>query len=364
MRKIPIHNENRPIITEARSTQKAPSWSPPNQPIFTLKDYQQLFGNLPTTPFNQLTFYYNKDNKESEKQETSPPIISTNPPTHNTNNLPTYNINSSIGTTIIPSPSPTTNPSITFGNVSLPLWLWRELYQQFSPLPKPSTQEQKTSPPASILKDLRQLLDHLPKTPLPRLPEAEPREAPFPKPSTRGQEPEPIASIPVPIWKMQSLVHIGRVPNPYPPNRPIGIEIQPTHQIPLMLPPTREPEHELTAIVPRDLQQLLNQLPIELRDLLQNAKFITTMPITNPPREPIVNPPIPITPLPIIRPYEGESEREQITSLPIELPNSTPPIVFTPRDLLQPLTYFLAQEQELRPPTFTPQELLQAHLTY
>jgi hypothetical protein len=133
-----------------------------------------------------LTFYYNKDNKESEKQETSPPIISTNPPTHNTNNLPTYNINSSIGTTIIPSPSPTTNPSITFGNVSLPLWLWRELYQQFSPLPKPSTQEQKTSPPASILKDLRQLLDHLPKTPLPRLPEAEPREAPFPKPKQTG----------------------------------------------------------------------------------------------------------------------------------------------------------------------------------
>ena len=234
------------------------------------------------------------------------------------------------------------------------------------PLPQIAYPWHEPNQPTFTLKDLQQLLDHLPKTPLPRLPtpEAEPREAPFPKPSTRGQEPEPIASIPVPIWKMQSLVHIGRVPNPYPPNRPIGIEIQPTHQIPLMLPPTREPEHELTAIVPRDLQQLLNQLPIELRDLLQNAKFITTMPITNPPREPIVNPPIPITPLPIIRPYEGESEREQITSLPIELPNSTPPIVFTPRDLLQPLTYFLAQEQELRPPTFTPQELLQAHLTY
>ncbi len=193
--------------------------------------------------------------------------------------------------------------------------------------------------------------------------EQEEREAPFPNPSTREQEPEPIASIPMPIWKMQSLVHMGYVPNHT--NRPIGIiEIQPTHQIPLMLPPTREPEHELTVIVPRDLQQLLNQLSIELRDLLQNSKFTTTLPITNPPREPIVNPPIPITPLPIIRPYEGESEREQITSLPIELPNSTPPIVFTPRDLLQPLTYFLAQEQELRPPTFTPQELLQAHLTY
>ncbi len=174
MRKYLIHSANRPIITEARSAQEAPSWSPPNQPIFTLKDYQQLFGHLPTTFFNQLTFYYNKDNKESEKQETSPPIISTNPPTYNTNNLPTYNINSSIGTTIIPSPSPTTNPSITFGNVSLPLWLWRELYQQFSPLPKPSTREQE--------------LDHLPKTPLPRspTPKAEPREAPFPKPKQTG----------------------------------------------------------------------------------------------------------------------------------------------------------------------------------
>ncbi len=148
MRKYLIHSANRPIITEARSAQEVPSWSPPNQPIFTLKDYQQLFGHLPTTFFNQLTFYYNKDNKESEKQETSPPIISTNPPTHNTDNLPTYNINSSIGTTIIPSPSPTTNPSIT----------------------------------------LRQLLDHLPKTPLPRLPtpKAEPREAPFPKPKQTG----------------------------------------------------------------------------------------------------------------------------------------------------------------------------------
>ena len=177
MRKIPIHSANRPIITEARPTQEAPSWSPPNQPIFTLKDYQQLFDHLPTTFFNQLTFYYNKDNKKSEKQETSPPIISTNPPTHNTNNLPTYNINSSIGTTIIPSPSPTTNPSIKFGNVWLPLWLWREFYQQLSSLPKPSTQEQKISLLTSILKDLQQLLDHLHKTPLPRLPEAEPREA-------------------------------------------------------------------------------------------------------------------------------------------------------------------------------------------
>jgi hypothetical protein len=180
MRKMPIHSTNRPIITEARPTQEVPSWSPPNQPIFTLKDYQQLFGNLPITPFNQLTFYY-KDHQESEKQETSPPIIFTNPPTHNANNLPTYNINSSIGTAIIPLPSPTTNPSITFGNVPLPLWLWRELYQQFSPLPKPSAHEQETSPPASILKDLRQLLSHLPKTPLPKLPEGEPREAPLAK---------------------------------------------------------------------------------------------------------------------------------------------------------------------------------------
>ena len=200
MRKIPIHNENRPIITEARSTQETPSWSPPNQPIFTLKDYQQLFGHLPTTFFNKLTFYYNKDNKESEKQETyynkdnkesekqetSPPIISTNPPTHNANNLSAYNINSSIGTTIIPSPSPTTNPSIKFGNVWLPLWLWREFYQQLSSLPKPSTQEQKISLLTSILKDLQQLLDHLHKTPLPRLPEAEPREAPFSKPKQTG----------------------------------------------------------------------------------------------------------------------------------------------------------------------------------
>jgi hypothetical protein len=183
--------------------------------------------------------------------------------------------------------------------------------------------------PAFTLKDLQQLLDHLPITPLPKLPtpEQEPREAPFPKPPTPEQEPE------------------------------------------------------LTVIIPRNLLQMLNQLPISpaLRNLLQNAHEltplptqepretplhllvslpITPLPITNPPREPIVNPPIPITPLPIIEPHE----REQITSLPIELPRPTLPIIFTPRDLLQPLPYFLAQEQELRPPTFTPQDLLQ--LTY
>jgi hypothetical protein len=181
MRKMPIHSENRPVITVARTTPGTPSWSPPNQPIFTLKDYQQLFNNLFITPFNQLTFYY-KNNKESEKQETSLPTTSTNPPTHSP---PIYNINSPIGTTIIPPPSPTTNPPITFGNVSLPLWLWRELYQSISPFPKPPTQEQEPTTPT--LKDLRQLLDHLPITPLPKLPTRE-QEPTTPKNQVRGPE--------------------------------------------------------------------------------------------------------------------------------------------------------------------------------
>ena len=217
MRKIPIHNENRPIITEARSAQEAPSWSPPNQPIFTLKDYQQLFGHLPTTFFNQLTFYY-KDRQESEKQETSPPTTSINTPT----------TNRPIGITEIPPLSPTINSPIRFGNVSLPNWLWKELYQLFSPLPKSPTHEQ------------------------------EPREAPLPKvPTDASPEREP--------------------------NRPIGIPIpQSPRPIPLMLPPTHEPEREpltLPTHLPKPEGPFITYVPPTFRpmDLLQMSSVKGTV---------------------------------------------------------------------------------------
>jgi hypothetical protein len=56
---------------------------------------------------------------------------------------------------------------------------WRSLYNEL--FPKPTTHEGEPNQPAFTLRDLQQLLDHLPKTPLTKLPEGEPKEAPLTK---------------------------------------------------------------------------------------------------------------------------------------------------------------------------------------